>query len=151
MVNIRKATLEDKAEVFDLLRQLLDNANEYSAINQSSSAETFQEIISGEQGDVLLAEEEGTVYGLVTLSYPMAIRCGGIYASIEEFIVNEKARGKGVGGKLLAAAIDLARARECHEMVVNRPSEAGLPVYLRQGWKDVGKNLLMQPVRASDS
>jgi GNAT superfamily N-acetyltransferase len=150
MVIIRKATLEDKAEVFDLLRQLMASASEESAINQDSGVETFYSVVSGDQGDVLLAEEDGSVFGMVTLSYPVAIRCGGTYASIEEFVVKEKARGKGVGGRLLVAAIDLAQERGCHEMVVNRPSDAGLPVYLRHGWKDAGKNLLMQPVRHID-
>jgi GNAT superfamily N-acetyltransferase len=151
MLVIRKATLDDKVEVFELLQQLMASTDEDSAINQRSGAEAFQTVVSSEYGDILLAEEEGAVYGLVTLSYPIAIRCGGAYASIEEFIVNEKARGKGVGGKLLTAAIDLARSRGCYEMVVNRPSDVGLPVYLRHGWKDAGKNLLMQPVRTSES
>lgn len=145
MVNIREATLDDKAAVFDLLRQLMGAADGDSPINQSSGDETFRKVIEDEQGDLLLAEEDGTVLGLVTLSYPLAIRCGGSYSSIEEFIVNEKARGKGVGGKLLQAAIDLAASRGCNEMVVNRPSDVGLPVYLRHGWLDAGKCLLMNP------
>ena len=147
MVTIRDATFDDKAAVFDLLRQLMGTTNENSPINQSSGEETFRKVIEGDQGDLLLAEEDGTILGLVTLAYPLAIRCGGTYSSIEEFIVNEKARGKGVGGKLLEAAIDLTRSRGCNEMVVNRPSDVGLPVYLRHGWKDAGKCLLMQPIR----
>jgi GNAT superfamily N-acetyltransferase len=149
MVKIREATIDDKEAVFDLLRQLMSTANEDSPINQASGDETFQAVIEGNQGDVLLAEEDGTALGLCTLAYPVAIRCGGSYASIEEFIVNEAARGKGVGGKLLEASIDLAKSRGCREMVVNRPSDLGLPVYLRHGWKDAGKCLLMQPVRSA--
>lgn len=147
MVSIRKATLDDKTAVFDLLRQLLNPANEDSPINQDNADVTFRKVIEGDQGDLLLAEEDGTVLGLVTLSYPLAIRCGGTYSSIEEFIVNDKARGKGVGGKLLQAAIELTQTHGCNEMVVNRPSDIGLPVYLRNGWKDAGKCLFMQPVR----
>ena len=144
MVNIRMATPNDKEVVFDLLRQLMGSANDSSPINSSSGEQTFRQVLEGDQGDLLLAEDAGVVLGLVTLAYPLAIRCGGTYSSIEEFIVNEKARGKGVGGKLLEAAIDLSRTHGCREMVVNRPSEVGLPVYLRMGWKDEGKCLLMQ-------
>lgn len=157
MVDIRQATTEDREVVFDLLRQLMSAGGESSRdsaaspINQPSGEETFRRILEGDEGDILLAEEDGTVLGLATLAYPVAIRCGGVYGSIEEFIVNEKARGKGVGGKLLEAAIDLARSRGCSEMVVNRPSDLGLPVYLRHGWKDAGKCLLMQPVRGAQS
>ena len=151
MVSIREATIDDRAVVFGLLRQLMSAAGEDGQINQASGDETFRSVIEGDQGDVLLAEEDGTVLGLCTLSYPVAIRCGGCYASIEEFIVDEAARGKGVGGKLLQASIEKASARGCYEMVVNRPSDLGLPVYLRHGWKDAGKCLLMQPVRPAVS
>ncbi len=149
MVSIREATSDDKEAVFSLLRQLMSGANEDSPINADSGDETFRAVLEGDQGDVLLAEEDGTSLGLCTLAYPVAIRCGGCYASIEEFIVVEAARGKGVGGKLLEAAIEKAAARGCREMVVNRPSDLGLPVYLRHGWKDAGKCLLMQPVRST--
>ena len=147
MVNIREATINDQAEVFDLLRQLMTSANEESPINQPSAAETFRQVIEEEKGTVLLAEEDGRILGLVTLSYPVAIRCGGIYSCIEEFIVTEQARGKGVGSKLLEAAIDKATEKGSYELQVNRPSELGYPVYLRQGWKDLGKHLNYYPGR----
>ena len=147
MVNIREATINDQAEVFDLLRQLMTSANLESPINQPSAAETFRQVIEEEKGTVLLAEEDGRILGLVTLSYPVAIRCGGIYSCIEEFIVTEQARGKGVGSKLLEAAIDKATEKGSYELQVNRPSELGYPVYLRQGWKDLGKHLNYYPGR----
>ena len=82
--------------------------------------------------------------GLVTLAYPTAIRCGGIYGSIEEFIVNEHARGKGVGGRLLETAKEKAAEMGCRELVVSRPSDIGYPVYLQHGWDDAGKCLFMR-------
>ena len=104
MVEVREATLEDEAAVFDLLRQLMLSAVADSAVNQQSGTDTFREMIEkGETGTVFVAEEDGRMLGLATLSYPTAIRCGGIYGSIEEFIVTEQARGKGVGGALLEA------------------------------------------------
>ncbi|MBW1812791.1 MAG: GNAT family N-acetyltransferase [Deltaproteobacteria bacterium] len=70
-----------------------------------------------------------------------AIRCGGKYSCIEEFIVDEKGRGKGIGGQLIKNAIEEARSRGCYELQVNRPSESGYPVYMSHGWKDLGKHL----------
>jgi predicted N-acetyltransferase YhbS len=149
MVNIREATIDDQAEVFDLLRQLMTSATEGSPINQPSAVETFRQVIEEGKGTVLVAEEDGQMLGLVTLSYPVAIRCGGIYSCIEEFIVTEQARGKGVGSRLLEAAIDKAIEKGSYELQVNRPSELGYPVYLRQGWKDLGKHLNYYPERQS--
>jgi L-amino acid N-acyltransferase YncA len=149
MVNIREATINDQEEVFDLLRQLMTSATAESPINQPSAAETYRQVIDEEKGTVLIAEEDGKMLGLVTLSYPVAIRCGGIYSCIEEFIVTEQARGKGVGSGLLQAAIDKANEKGSYELQVNRPSELGYPVYLRQGWKDLGKHLNYYPGRQS--
>ena len=149
MVNIREATIEDQKEVFDLLRQLMTSANTDSPINQPSSIDTFRQVIEEGKGTVLVAEEDGKMLGLLTLSYPVAIRCGGIYSCIEEFIVTEEARGKGVGGKLLETAISKAAEKGCYELQVNRPSELGYPVYMRHGWKDLGKHLNFYPGRQS--
>ena len=145
MVSIREATIEDQEQVFDLLRQLMTSATAESPINQPSAAETYRQVIEEGKGTVLIAEENGKMLGLVTLSYPVAIRCGGIYSCIEEFIVTEQARGKGVGSKLLEATIKKATEKGSYELQVNRPSELGYPVYLRQGWKDLGKHLNYYP------
>jgi GNAT superfamily N-acetyltransferase len=149
MVNIREAKIEDQAEVFDLLRQLMTSATLESAINQPSAIEAFRQVIEEGKGTILVAEEDSKMLGLLTLSYPVAIRCGGIYSCIEEFIVTEQARGKGVGGKLLEAAISKATEKGSYELQVNRPSELGYPVYLRHGWKDLGKHLNYYPGRQS--
>ena len=94
-----------------------------------------------ELGSILVAEEDGEIAGLTTLSFPFAIRCKGRYSCIEENIVDSKHRGKGVGSKLLKAAIAEATARGCDELEVNNPSEMGYPLYIRHGIKDNGKSL----------
>ncbi len=144
MVEIRKATLDDEARVFDLLRQLITSASADHPVNQKRGSDTFRKMLDDDDaGTVFVAEEDGVMLGLVTLSYPLAIRCGGPYSSIEEFIVTEQARGKGVGGALLEAAVTKATEKGCYELLVSRPSDLGLPVYIRHGWKDDGKALLM--------
>ena len=147
MVTIREAEIGDQEEVFELLRQLMTSATEESPINQPGAVEAFHRVIEEEQGTIIVAEEDGRMLGLVTLSYPVAIRCWGIYSCIEEFIVTEQARGKGVGSKLLEASIEKAKEKGSYELQVNRPSELGYPVYIRQGWEDLGKHLNYYPGR----
>lgn len=149
MLEIREATLDDKEQVMDLCRQLMAEAAAESPVNQPSGEAIFRELVETDKGDIFVAVEDGTMLGLVTLAYPTTIRCGGIYGSIEEFIVTEKARGKGAGGRLLEAAIARATEVGCPEVVVQRPSEIGTPVYLRHGWEDVGKLLYMTLPRKS--
>ena len=145
MINVHWATIEDEARVIDLLRQLLSPSVEYSAVDWQMAATLFREIVNNaEKGTILFAEQDGDAVGVITLSYPVAIRCGGIYTCIEEFIVSERVRGKGVGGQLLEAAIAEATEKGCYEIQVNNPSELGYPVYLGHGFKDAGKHLNMK-------
>ena len=143
MIRIRKAIIEDEAKVIDLLRTYLSPID--STIDWQMAAIIFQEIVKNdEKGTTLVAEQEGDLVGVLTLSYPVAIRCGGIYSSIEGFIVSERVQGKGVGGQLLEAAIAEATAKGCYEIQANRSSEVGYPLYLRHGLKDSGSHLMMK-------
>jgi GNAT superfamily N-acetyltransferase len=54
-----------------------------------------------------------------------ALRFGGPYAMIEEFLVAESQRGKGLARPLLAAARAEAERRGCRESQVNGPSPEG--------------------------
>ena len=146
MIRIRQATIEDETRVFDLLKQLPSRQRtRESPLHQQSSILTFREIVKNdERGTVIVAEEGDDMLGVITLSYPTAIRCAGIYTCIEEFIVSEQARGKGVGGQLLEAAITKATAKGCQEMQVNNPSELGYPLYIRHDLKDNGKHLKLK-------
>ena len=137
--------MAERGDVFDLLRQLMNASGIESPFNQRRAVETFRRIVEEDEGTILVAVEDGRVLGLVTLSYPLALRCGGSYSCIEEFIVSEQARGKGVGSMLLTAAIRRAKEKGSYELQVNRPSELGYPVYLRHGWSDLGKHLSLYP------
>jgi GNAT superfamily N-acetyltransferase len=144
MIEIRKAALKDEDQVFQLLKVLIASSLPEDGVRDWRAATgQYKKIIQeNTMGTILVAEEEGVLLGVITLSYPEAIRCGGKYASIEEFVVSEKARGKGTGGQLLEAAIAEATARGCDEIDVNRPSASGYPLYTRHGIKDLGKNLM---------
>lgn len=149
-IKIHKAIIEDEARVLELLKQLLSPSGQYSTLDESTAAATFRKIVKDEgKGTFLLAEQDGEALGLITMSYPVALRCGGVYTCIEEFIVSEQARGKGVGGQLFQAAVAEATARGCFELQVNNPSEMGYPLYLRHGMKDVGKHLNLKLPRQS--
>jgi GNAT superfamily N-acetyltransferase len=138
-MQIRKATMEDREGVVDLLRTLLIPGGEVPEYWRDE-AQIFRLLVENpELGTILIAEENGEIAGITTLSYPTALRCCGPYSCIEENIVDERYRGRGIGGALVEAAIAEATARGCDELQVNAPSESGYPLYLRHGFKDNGK------------
>ena len=85
---------------------------------------------------VLVARDaDGTVLGsltLVTFRIPTGMR-----AWIEDVVVDEAARGRGVGDALNRAALDEARARGCRTVdLTSRPSrEAANRLYQRLGFE----------------
>jgi GNAT superfamily N-acetyltransferase len=144
MTTVRIARLEDKDKVIALCRQLASSASRTNEHFNKSSAkgDIFHNIINDKNiGTILVAEHDGYIVGVITLSYPLAMRTNGLYACVEEFVVDEHMRGKGIGSLLLKAAITEAQFRGCYEVQVNNPSEVGYPVYLYNGIEDVGKHM----------
>jgi GNAT superfamily N-acetyltransferase len=140
-MNIRRATIKDESAILALLKELLIPGGEVGKDWEDASGTIRRIIDNPELGTILVADEDGEIAGITTMSFPFAIRCEGVYSCIEENIVDAGHRGKGVGGKLLKAAIAEAAARGCDELQVNSPSEMGLPLYTRNGFEDNGKAL----------
>jgi ribosomal protein S18 acetylase RimI-like enzyme len=96
----------------------------------------LREIVATPGTVVLVArDDDGTVLGsltLVTFRIPTGMR-----AWIEDVVVDEAARGRGVGDALNRAALDAARARGCKTVdLTSRPSrEAANRLYQRLGFE----------------
>ena len=142
-MEIRKAASTDEDGVINLLKQFATSeSNPEWLTRESRLRRGFQTVMANPVlGEVLVMDDSGRLAGLTTLSYPTAIRFGGIYAAIEENIVDKDYRGKGVGGSLLKAAVTLAGEKGCFEIQVNGPSEMGYPVYIKRGFKDIGPHM----------
>jgi len=98
------------------------------------AAAELAEMVASEASDVLVARLDGAIVGtltLVTFRIPTGVR-----AWIEDVVVDESARGRGVGDLLNRAALD--RARELGAKTVDltsRPSrEAANRLYQRIGF-----------------
>ena len=140
-VTIRRAVLSDEEQVMELFSRLesRQRTDEYK-VDQSKSPEIYQRIVNNPSiGVIIVAELESKLLGVISLSYPVAIRCGGPYARIEEYIVDEASRGMGLGSKLLDAAIIEAKKVNCFDLQVNNPSDLGKPLYSKRGFVDGGE------------
>ena len=140
MTIIRRACATDEEQVFHLFSKLTSRQRtDQYRVDQETGHMVFRNIVENPSlGVILVAQEGDELLGVISLSYPVAIRCSGPYARIEEYIVDETNRGKGIGGLLLDAAIKEARNMGCFDLQVNNPSELGRPLYLKRCFEDGG-------------
>ncbi len=124
----REATPELLAGLNHLLPQLSTNA----AALTTTDVET---LVDSSSATVFIARDEGRIVGSLTLVvFPIPT---GLRAWIEDVVVDEAARGTGVGEALTNAAIDESRRRRVRSIdLTTRPSrEAANRLYARLGFE----------------
>ena len=120
-------------------------------LSKSSPAPTtaeIAEIIDSPASDLLVARVDGRIVGTLTL---VIFRIPtGMRAWIEDVVVDDAARGHGVGEALNRFALDLARERGCKTVdLTSRPSrEAANRMYQRIGFQARETNVYRFPLEA---
>ena len=137
-IRIVEATGVDDALVSVMARLV----PQLSRSNSPPDAATLEAIVGSEASVLLLAlDEEGAVVGSLTLALfriPTGLR-----AWIEDVVVDEAARGRGVGEALNREAIGRARAEGATTVdLTSRPSrEAANRLYQRLGFEKRATNV----------
>tara|TARA_A100001037_G_C14963941_1_gene550657 strand:- start:224 stop:670 length:447 start_codon:yes stop_codon:yes gene_type:complete len=140
MAKVRKAKADDMESVIRLLKTFPEGLGS-TGVDWDNAHNAYPELLKGEKGLILVIEEDDAIVGIVTLSFSFVLRFGGEYALIEDFIIHSDYRGKGLARPLLSAAIAEAGRRGCPEVQVNGPSKEGVPVYIKNGFAEVGIQL----------
>ncbi len=143
----RVARLADVPRLVDLLVGGAIRASEDPS-DLAPYRAALQEIIDGPGTTVLVAEEdvegpdmEGDDSEVVGMCQIITFRhlqqTGGLCAEIESMHVDHRFRSHGIGGVLLAAAIDWARSRGCYrvQLTSNKTRTAAHRFYLRHGFE----------------
>lgn len=111
-MEFRKAVTADKEAVLLLMDQLGEEINNKIGFSPHNTEAVkkgslmYQEVVSRKDAGVFLAVEDGEIIGLVSFYTFPNIRHGGYRGRIEDFVISKKARGKGVGSKLLQGLKD---------------------------------------------
>ena len=125
---VTEATAEVHAALAHLLPQLI-------ATLPIPTMERLQAIVADPAVTLLLARDEDEIIGTTTVivyTTPFWIK-----ARLDEVVVDEAARGKGVGEALVKASLDLARERgvEVVELQSRVSREAANRLYQRMGFE----------------
>jgi GNAT superfamily N-acetyltransferase len=86
---------------------------------------------------VLVAERRGAVVGMVTAQLVVSTSEGGPSAWVEDLVVAEEERGRGIGRRLLDAIEAWARAEGATrlQLLADRENAPALAFYARLGWR----------------
>jgi ribosomal protein S18 acetylase RimI-like enzyme len=125
---VDKVTDEDVTAINRLLPQLSKSA-------APLDASALTRVANWDGNSLVLARVAGEIIGMLTLvTFPIPT---GLRARIEDVVVDESARGQGVGGALTEEAIRLARAAGARTIdLTSRPSrQSANRLYERLGFQ----------------
>jgi ribosomal protein S18 acetylase RimI-like enzyme len=126
----------------ELVEGIARLVGQLSASAQPPGAAALDQIIASPASRLLLARElDGRVVGMLTIVlFPIPT---GIRAWIEDVVVDQAARGRGVGALLTQAALDLAVAHGARSVdLTSRPGrEAANRLYARLGFEQRQTNV----------
>jgi ribosomal protein S18 acetylase RimI-like enzyme len=125
---VRQAT----DELVEACRRLLPQLSSAAA---ALDADELARIVDHQANTLLVARDQGAIVGMLTLvTFPLP---SGLRARIEDVVVDQEARGHGVGTALTMAAIDLARQQGARNVdLTSRASRAAANhLYQRLGFQ----------------
>lgn len=112
-IKIRKAKESDLPKILKLLKQLHPDDKE---IEIKESIKFLKQIKNNSNYFLLVAESDNKIVGTAYLVIiPNLTRSCRPWAQIENIIVDEKYRRKGIGIKLIKYAMNLAKKSDCYK------------------------------------
>ena len=137
MLEITEA-VEVTPELIEAMERLIP---QLSSSNPPPDFEALLKIVQSEASTVFIAESEGKIVGSLTLA--LFYIPTGLRAWIEDVVVDESARGQGVGEALNQAAINHAQSAGAKTVdLTSRPSrEAANRLYKRIGFVERSTNV----------
>jgi ribosomal protein S18 acetylase RimI-like enzyme len=125
-------------EVLNILKLLLPQLSKNAAAPTEFMARS---IVESDSSRLLVARDGDVIYGMLTIViFPIP---SGVRAWIEDVVVDESGRGKGVGAALSEYALNLAKLQGAKTVdLTSRPSrEAANRLYKRIGFEPRDTNV----------
>jgi GNAT superfamily N-acetyltransferase len=135
-MEIKQATIADIPELCILLESLFSQEAEFKP-NHEVQARGLAAIINGsEVGDIVVARRSGEIIGMVNLLYTVSTALGERVALLEDMVVSPKARGLGLGSKLIDYSVEFAKEKGCKRitLLTDHDNEGAHRFYERHGF-----------------
>lgn len=105
MIGFRLAQIEDVPHMVEFLKLLFEQEAEFTPDYEKQSTGLTLIIENPIMGEIIVAEDEGRVVGMINLLYTISTAEGGKVAIMEDLVVNPNYRSVGIGSSLVNHAI----------------------------------------------
>jgi len=107
------ANMNDLPELIELLNDLFTQDIEFVP-DLKKQKQGLEAIINNpEIGEILVLKGDGKILGMVSLLFSISTALGGKVAILEDMIIHQDYRKKGLGKELLNKAINFSKERNC--------------------------------------
>lgn len=117
-VHFRKADKKDIPKLCELLAVLFSQEEEF-APDEDKQRQALNKIIENDSvGDIYIAEEEGSIVGMVNILYTVSTALGDKVAILEDMVVARACRGRHIGSALLDYAVSQTKEKGCKRVTL---------------------------------
>jgi len=116
---VREAKESDLPAIGKLLEDLTNAMDNTEGMDIGIAIKTCEHLLNDTRSHFLVAAAEGTPVGLINFTTRQTVLHRSPSALIDELVVAEEYRGKGVGKQLVQAAIEKCRQLGCCEVEVS--------------------------------
>jgi glucosamine-phosphate N-acetyltransferase len=139
MINCRLATQEDSKEIVNLLAQLSPLSEEDQNMTDQDRIKIITNIIEDKNHYLFVAEDDGQLAGTGLLLIQLNLSHGGRpYAHIENVVVEENLRRKGIGKEIVLEMLKKAKQENCYKVILDCKIK-NAPFYKKCGLKETGE------------
>ncbi len=135
---IRSAAPSDMDGLIELLNALFAMEEDFS-FNEELHRHGIGLLLSrqGQERQVFVAESKGKVAGMCSIQTLISTAEGGLVGLVEDVVVRDGDRGKGIGNALMGAVDDWAGRRGLKrlQLLADRDNAPALKFYESRGWK----------------
>lgn len=136
-ITYRRAVPEDVPQLVCLLHQLFTIESDFKP-DPFKQQRGLEMLVGSDKDCIMVAVDEGgKVLGMVSMQSVISTAEGGMAGVVEDMVVSEDCRGKGVGKQLLQALYLWAAGRGITrlQLLADTTNAAALAYYTRLGWE----------------
>lgn len=134
-MTIRPARSEDVEELAELLGQLFAVEADF-AVDPAKQRAGLRLLLGRADALVVVAEADGRAVGMCSVQTLVSTAEGGLVGLLEDLVVQEAWRGRGLGRALLSRVESWAAERGLLrlQLLADRENRPALAFYARRGW-----------------